>query len=130
MELKEFKVGQKVWVRCIGDSARGKTGKELIQEWVVVKIGKKYVYAKPAESQWTPFVFEIREYAGKIRLVEKTTYAPDYLLYTTRKEIEDEIEAENTCRKLVQFFHQYPERNMTIEQIREIEKIVFGKKES
>lgn len=40
MELKEFKVGQKVWVRCIGDSARGKTGKELIQEWVVVKIGK------------------------------------------------------------------------------------------
>lgn len=87
MELKDFKVGQKVWVRCIGDSARGKKDNELIQEWVVVKIGKKYVYAKPAESQWTPFVFEIREYAGKTRLVEKTTYAPDYLLYTTRKSL-------------------------------------------
>lgn len=130
MELKEFSKGQKVWVKCIGNAARGKKGETLIQEWEVVKVGKKYVHAKPAESQWTPLVFEIREYAGKTRLVEKTTYAPNYLLYTTRKEIEDEIEAENTCRKLVQFFHQYPERNLTIEQIREIEKIVFGKKKS
>lgn len=130
MELKEFSKGQKVWVKCIGNAARGKKGETLIQEWEVVKVGKKYVHAKPAESQWTPFVFEIRGYAGKTRLVEKTTYAPDYLLYTTRKEVEDEIEAENTCRKLVQFFHQYPERNLTIEQIREIEKIVFGKKKS
>lgn len=130
MELKEFSKGQKVWVKRIGNAARGKKGETLIQEWEVVKVGKKYVHAKPAESQWTPLVFEIREYAGKTRLVEKTTYAPNYLLYTTRKEIEDEIEAENTCRKLVQFFHQYPERNLTIEQIREIEKIVFGKKKS
>ena len=130
MELKEFSKWQKVWVKCIGNAARGKKGETLIQEWEVVKVGKKYVHAKPAESQWTPLVFEIREYAGKTRLVEKTTYAPNYLLYTTRKEIEDEIEAENTCRKLVQFFHQYPERNLTIEQIREIEKIVFGKKKS
>lgn len=130
MELKEFSKGQKVWVKCIGNAARGKKGETLIQEWEVVKVGKKYVHAKPAESQWTPLVFEIREYAGKTRLVEKTTYAPNYLLYTTRKEIEDEIETENTCRKLVQFFHQYPERNLTIEQIREIEKIVFGKKKS
>ena len=102
----------------------------LIQEWEVVKVGKKYVHAKPVEFQWTPYIFEIREYAGKTRLVEKTTYAPDYLLYTTRKEVEDEIEAEDSCRELAQFFRQCPERNLTIEQIREIKKIVFREKKS
>ena len=61
MELKEFKVGQKVWVRCIGDSARGKTGKELIQEWVVVKIGKKYVYAEKRNHNF----FHTRGKGGK-----------------------------------------------------------------
>ena len=46
MDLKDFKVGQTVWVQLTGNEARGKHGDELIEEWEVVTVGKTYIHAK------------------------------------------------------------------------------------
>ena len=46
MGIKDFKVGQKVYVKLINNVARGRDKDELIEEWEVTKIGRKFLTAK------------------------------------------------------------------------------------
>ena len=53
MKKEDFYKGQTVWVYLIGNAARGKkTTEERIQEWEVVKVGRKYITAKPKSGGW------------------------------------------------------------------------------
>ena len=41
MDIKDFTVGQKVYVELTGNAKRYKKEDELIEEWEVVKVGRK-----------------------------------------------------------------------------------------
>ena len=62
MDLKDFKVGQTVWIRLTGNAIRGKRGDELIEEWVIDKIGRKYITASKKTGYPKGNVFEKRGY--------------------------------------------------------------------
>ena len=46
MDIKDFKVGQNVFVRLTGNASRGKKGDELIEEWEIISVGRKLIKAK------------------------------------------------------------------------------------
>ena len=128
MEIKDFTVGQRVWVKLTGNRARGKSGNELIQEWEVVSIGRKYIKAKPlGGSDWCGISFEKREYGYSDKFVEKSDYTPCYILYADRQLILDEMESEQLLNKVLYYFRGVGEKALTLEQLREINTIIFGK---
>lgn len=86
MGIKDFKVGQKVYVKLINNVARGRDEDELIQEWEVVKIGKKFLTAKNGYIEYQFYKHDFY----KNCLVQKTDYSPDYLLYNSLEEIKEE----------------------------------------
>ena len=89
IDIRDFTVGQTVWIELKNNRARGLTGEELIEEWEVAKVGKKYVYAKKKSS----FSYEYSFYSSdKNYLIENTNYTPDYYLYKTKEEIENELD--------------------------------------
>ena len=122
-EIKDFKVGQTVYVRITGNEARGKNKDELIQKWVVSKIGKKYVYAKPSNDSWQEVCFGKDEYTGKFN--QKTNYCVDYILYLNRQEIEDENEQSELWKKIADVFRRYGiNYKVSLEQLRRINAIL------
>ena len=125
MEIKDFKVGQKVWVRLTGNASRGKNGNDLIEEWEVVSVGRKYVKAKKVgySHSWE-IEFEKRGYSE--RFVQKTNTCVDYVIYESKQAILDELEASNLERKIYDFFKNYGNKNISLEQLREISKIIWG----
>ena len=50
MELKDLKIGDTVYCRITGNAARGRKKEELIEEWEIIKIGIKYITAKPKKN--------------------------------------------------------------------------------
>lgn len=125
MEIKDFKVGQKVWVRLTGNASRGKSGNDLIEEWEVVSVGRKYVKAKKVgySHSWE-IEFEKRGYSE--RFVQKTNTCVGYVIYESKQAILDEFEKSNLESKIYDFFKSYGNKNISIEQLREISKIIWG----
>lgn len=89
MSIKDFKVGQTVYVELTGNASRGKTPEQCIEEWEVTSVGRKYINAvkKNPDSFLYKLVFEWSESYG--RFVEKTRCSVNYILYPTRQEIEE-----------------------------------------
>ena len=124
MDLKDFKVGQTVWIRLTGNAIRGKCGDELIEEWVIDKIGRKYITASKKTGYPKGIVFEKRGYGYEDRFVEKTNYCVDYIMYETEQEIRDEMEKYKICRDVQLFFDRFNKNKLTLEQLRSIKKII------
>ena len=124
MDLKDFKVGQTVWIRLTGNAIRGKRGDELIEEWVIDKIGRKYITASKKTGYPRRIVFEKRGYGYEDRFVEKTDYCVDYIMYETEKEIRDEMEKDEIYRDIRLFFDSFNKSKLTLEQLRSIKKII------
>ena len=61
MEIKDVTVGQTVFVELRGDARRYKREDELIEEWEVMKVGRKYIQAKK-KGCGCPITFEKIEY--------------------------------------------------------------------
>ena len=99
MDLKDFKVGQTVWIRLTGNAIRGKHGDELIEEWVIDKIGRKYITASKKTGYPKGIIFEKRGYGYEDRFVEKTNYCVDYIMYETEQYIRDEMEKDKIYKK-------------------------------
>lgn len=125
MEIKDFKIGQRVWVKLTGNASRGKSGSDLIEEWEVVSVGRKYVKAKKVgySHSWG-IEFEKRGYSE--RFVQKTNACVDYVIYESKQAILDEFEASNLERKICDFFRNCRSKNISLEQLREISKIIWG----
>ena len=99
MRKEDFHKGQTVWVYLIGNAARGrKTTEELIQEWEVLKVGRKYITAKSKSGGWEQR-FDIE---NNFRHVY-TYGTSDYELYLTKEEIYEEIERSNRIEHIKQF---------------------------
>lgn len=124
MDLKDFKVGQTVWVQLTGNEARGKHGDELIEEWEVVTVGKKYIHAKK-KGYCYPTVFEKREYGYYEKFVQKTDGCVNYILYASKTELEEELEHSRLFDEISQAFRGFGvKHNFSLEQLRKIKAII------
>lgn len=124
MDLKDFKVGQTVWVQLTGNEARGKHGDELIEEWEVVTVGKKYIHAKK-KGYFYPTVFEKREYGYYEKFVQKTEGCVNYILYASKTELEEELEHSRLFDEISQAFRGFGvKHNFSLEQLRKIKAII------
>lgn len=100
MRKEDFHKGQTVWVYLIGNAARGrKTTEERIQEWEIIKVGRKYITAKPKNGGWEQR-FDIE---NNFRHVY-TYGTSDYELYLTKEEIYEKIERSNRIEYIEQFY--------------------------
>ena len=125
MNIKDFKVGQAVYVELAGNASRGKAPEQCIEEWEITFVGRKYIEALKKGSD--PFlfktVFEWREEHKSF--VQKTAHSINYVLYPTRKEIEEKHEKSRLFREIEQRFSQ---RDISLEQLRAIHRILEGEK--
>lgn len=126
MNIKDFKVGQAVYVELTGDASRGKTPEQHIEEWEITSVGRKYIKACKKESGIFRFetTFEYRENYG--RFVQKTDYSVNYILYLTRQEIEEKHEKNRLFQEIEQRFSYGSQRDISLEQLRSIHGILEG----
>lgn len=125
MNIKDFKVGQTVYVELTGNSARGKTKEKRIEEWEITFVGRKYIEAakKYCGTLIGKTVFEYKESYG--RFVQKTNYCVDYILYETIQEIEDKHERHRLFDEVSGVFREYGvSRKLTLGQLRKIKEIL------
>lgn len=128
MNIKDFKVGQTVYVELTGNASRGKTQEQCIEEWEVTSVGRKYIIAvkKNPDSLLYKLVFEWSESYG--RFVEKTRCSVNYILYLTRHEIEESREKSRLFREIERRFRYGLQRDISLEQLRAIHRILEGEK--
>lgn len=108
MRKEDFHKGQTVWVYLIGNAARGrKTTEERIQEWEIIKVGRKYITAKPKNGGWEQR-FDIE---NNFRHVY-TYGTSDYELYLTKEGIYEKIERLNRIEYIEQFC-RWERRNLS-----------------
>lgn len=129
MNIKDFKVGQTVYVELTGNASRGKTPEQCIEEWEIAFVGRKYISAgKRHETLGIvgETTFEYRENYG--RFVCKTDCCVDYILYETRQEIERKFEKSKLLNEVGTFFRDWgkPEK-LSIEQLKRIKGILDEK---
>lgn len=130
MNIKDFKVGQTVYVELTGNASRGKTPEQCIGEWEITSVGRKYIKACKKESGIFRFetTFEYKEnYKG---FAEKTNYSSDYILYSTKQEIEEKHEKSRLFREIEQRFRYGSQRDISLEQLRTIHGILEGGKQN
>lgn len=130
MNIKDFKVGQTVYVELTGNASRGKTAEECIEEWEITSVGRKYIKACKKESGIFRFetTFEYKENCK--RFVQKTNYCVDYILYLTRQEIEENHEKNRIFREIKHWFSCNSKRDISLEQLRAIQGILEGGSET
>ena len=124
MDIKDFTVGQKVYVELTGNAKRYKKEDELIEEWEVVKVGRKYVYARKKGCN-TAVKFEKKDYGTyKEQFVEKTDYSEDYILYASKKELEENIEYEELSNDISKMFRYGSSEKLSLDQLRKIKAVI------
>lgn len=130
MSIKDFKVGQEVYVELTGNASRGKTPEQRIEEWEITSVGRKYIKACKKESGIFRFetTFEYRE--NYKRFVEKTDCCVDYIIYLTKQEIEEKHEKSRLFREIEQRFRYGSQRDISLEQLRAIHGILEGGKQN
>lgn len=100
MDVRDFEVGQTVWIELRNNKARGLPEDKLIEEWEVTKVGRKYLYAKEKSKFGYEYGFYSR---GDNYMVEHSDYTPDYYLYKTKEEIETEFDKRNKEKAIREF---------------------------
>lgn len=126
MNIKDFKVGQTVYVELTGNASRGKAPEQCIEEWEIIYVGRKYIEAvkKGSDSFLFKTVFEWADDYG--RFVEKTVYSPNYIIYLERQEIEEKHEKNRLFQEIEQRFRYGSQRDISLEQLRAIHGILEG----
>lgn len=126
MNIKDFKVGQTVYVELTGNASREKTAEECIEEWEITSVGRKYVKAGKRHEEYGIFretTFEYRDSYN--RFVQKTDYCVDYVIYLARQEIERKIEKSKLLNEIESFFRDWNKpKNLSIEQLKRIKEIL------
>lgn len=124
MNIKDFKVGQTVYVELTGSASRGKTLEHCIEEWEITYVGKKYIEATKKEAD--PFLFKtVFEWREEYKnFVQKTVHSINYVLYPTKQEIEEKHEKNRLFREIEQRFSYGSQRDISLEQLRTIHGIL------
>lgn len=127
MNIKDFKVGQTVYIELTGNASRGKTPEQCIEEWEITSVGRKYIKAakKGYDRLFRENTFEFQDYNE--RFVEKSVYCEkNYVLYTTRQEIEEKHEKRRLLREIGRLFRYDSQKDISLEQLRAIHGILEG----
>lgn len=128
MNIKDFKVGQTVYVELTGNASRGKTPEQCIKEWEITSVGRKYIKAgKRSDGRiYGEITFEYRENDGGF--VQKTDRCVNYILYLARQEIEEKHEKNMLLNGIEKFFRDWskPEK-LSIGQLKRIKEILEEK---
>lgn len=126
MNIKDFKVGQTVYVELTGNASRGKTPEQCIEEWEITYVGRKYIKACKKQSGIFRFetTFEYNNCDG--RFEEKTDYCINYVLYPKRQEIEEKQEKSRLFWEIEQRFSYGSKKDISLEQLRAIHGILEG----
>lgn len=125
MNIKDFKVGQTVWVEITGNASRGKTAEQCIEEWEITSVGRKYIKACKKEGCAFRFetTFEYKE--NRKRFVQKTDCCVNYILYETKEEIKRKFEKSKLLNEVETFFRDWSKpENLSIEQLKRIKEIL------
>lgn len=126
MNIKDFKVGQTVYVELTGNASGGKTAEQCIEEWEITSVGRKYIEAGKRSERYGIIgktLFEYRENYG--RFVQKEKYRPDYILYVERQKIERKFEKAKLLNEVESFFRDWSKpKNLSIEQLKRIKEIL------
>ena len=105
----QIQVGQTVYLEPTAYAAH--RNKDIV-ETVVTKVGRKYFEVKNR-----------RERFNLEKMCEITCYTPSWHIYLSKKEIEDKNEKETLISRLRKLFQNYNNINLSLEQLREIQKI-------
>lgn len=126
MDIKDFKVGQVVYIKLVGNASRDKSGEELIQEWEIVSVGRKLIKAKRKDwSDMNAITFEKSGGGYDDRFIEKTDCCVNYVMYFSKKEIEDEIEKNELLMSTISFFQNINKREkLSLDSLRQITEII------
>lgn len=120
MNIKDFKVGDTAWVGLTGNAAREKKDNdELIEAQTIIKVGRKYITAKPHIGPKRQF-FKSNTHEG---FIEKTNYIVNYVLYKDKQDILDIFETNDITKYLRQLF-VYGRIDLPLDKLRRIKQIV------
>jgi hypothetical protein len=108
-----MKVGQKVFVRRVGNAARHREKDELISEEIVEKIGRKYFYLK--DFYKCKFCLE--------DMHDVSEYTSNYYVYLTKQEILDENEQSEITDKIKTYFRKN-QSDLSLEDLKKICEII------
>lgn len=103
-------VGQKVWLKPIGNAAR--YNKDM-RESEITKVGIKYI-----ECNFGKFDFSGRHNNGE--------HSSNYVLFFDEQSAKDNIEHESLDATVRAFFYSYNHK-LTLEQLRQIKQIIDNK---
>jgi hypothetical protein len=109
-----IKVGQRVFLKPIGNAAR-RGGKEIKEE-TVSEVGRKYF--KLSSKYYGRFHLESR--------IQDSAFTPDWVVYTSREELAQEIEKSELLANIKAFFN-LPKKNLTLYELRKINDIINQK---
>lgn len=124
MNIKDFKVGQTVYVELVGKASKGKTPDQCIEEWKVISVGEKYIRAGKKNRNSLLFIVLFEWSCLYERFVEKTNFGANYILYLTRQELEEKQEKSILFREIENRFRYGSQRDISLEQLRAIHGIL------
>jgi hypothetical protein len=105
----KIQVGQTVYLEPTGNACR--YSKEIV-ETKVIKVGRKYF---EVENKHIKFDID--------NMCEVSNYCSNWSVYLSRQEIEDKNEKESINRAMRELFGTYGRNNLSLEQLRQIQKI-------
>ncbi len=110
------KVGETLYSLNVGNAAHHREQK--LTEVEVLSVGRKYFTCRPKDSKWSATQFHIDTWR------QKTEYSSDECLYETPQEWEDDKEHVALADKIGRLFKVYGRCELTLEQLRAIDKII------
>lgn len=103
MDIKDFKVGQTVYIELTGNAKRGKTEDELIEEWEITSVGRKII--KATTKKYNRSIEFINRNDGDEGLwLDRSGTCVNYILYANKQELEDAIEMRKLFKEVTKFF--------------------------
>lgn len=123
-EIKDMNVGDIVYCKLMANAALNKKRNELIEEWEIVTIGRKYVTAVEKGQKYPRKIqFRIdRDYA------ENTVYSVSRQLYADKQEILDNLEKVENLEWIRRQFNCYGQPKYSLDQLKRIKEILLEEK--
>ncbi len=123
MTIKDYKVGQEVFIMLSGRQGWQIDEEKDLIKCVVEKVGSKYVYAKANNRCYSEKFFQQDEKDDF--LMEYNDYGDRKLLFLTKEAAFDYVERRRIFDGLrCAFYHSINYGRFTLEQLREVQKIL------
>ncbi len=110
-----MKPGDKVYVKKVGNAARGCEPENLITEETIESVGRKYFYL-------------IGYYRNKFSITEKrdiSEYSSEFVVYESKKEIDDEEEYNYKLKSIRDKIGNYGKCDLDLDKIRVIHDLIY-----